>query len=159
MLTCAFPPDHDHPRLNERAVIDVEVVASEPTTELLITTNQAADLAGRSAFAVRSAIKTGRLRTAGKTEDGHHRLRPTDVLAWDRAHPPRAMPFKHPWEQTADAITTLGGSATAEELGAYLDKHPGNVRKHLTILAAQDRARRRDDGQWVLTAEAHVGAA
>jgi hypothetical protein len=134
-------------------------VASEPTVELLLTTNQAADLAGRSAYAVRSAIKFGRLRTAGKTEDGHHRLRPTDVLAWHRAHPPKAMPFRQPWEQTAVAITTLGGSATAEELAAYLGKHAGNVRKHLTILAAQGRAERCTDGQWVLTQTAHVGAA
>ena len=43
------------------------------------------------------------------------------------------------------------GSASAEELAQVMQLHPGNARKYLAILAAEGRAQRQSDGQWVLT--------
>jgi hypothetical protein len=136
----------------------MDVVASDTTPELLLTTAQAAELIGRSPGAVRWAIKSGELPSAARTPTGQHRVRPTDVLLWAKRHPARLTQLRNTWEQTAVALATLG-QASADELGAYLGLHPGNARKHLLILAAQGRAQRLPDGQWVPVTESHVGAA
>jgi hypothetical protein len=129
------------------------------TPELLLTTGQAAELIGRSPYAIRNALRSGALQSAERTDQGQHRLRPTDVLAWDRSHPAKAMPLRRPWEQTAIALNTLGGEASAEELAVYLHLHTGNVRKHLLVLEADGRAERHADGQWGLIVRSRVGAA
>jgi excisionase family DNA binding protein len=43
-------------------------------------------------------------------------------------------------------------SATADELAVGIGLHPGNVRKHLVILASAGVAERDDEGLWRLTA-------
>jgi DNA-binding transcriptional ArsR family regulator len=43
-------------------------------------------------------------------------------------------------------------SATADELAVGISLHPGNVRKHLVILAAAGVAERDHEGLWRLTA-------
>jgi DNA-directed RNA polymerase specialized sigma24 family protein len=124
----------------------------------VITTTEAAKLTGRTVGAVRQAARRGVLPSVGKNPDGFHQLRRSDVLVWDRTHRRQTMPTRRPWERTAQAVAELE-VATTDELAAYVGLHVGNVRKHLLILRAQGRAERRDDGQWVLTADAHAGAA
>ena len=43
-------------------------------------------------------------------------------------------------------------AATADELAVGIGLHPGNVRKHLVILASAGVAERDDEGLWRLTA-------
>lgn len=123
------------------------------SSERLLTTTEAAELVGRTQAVVRTAICQGKLPAAGRTRLGHHLLRYEDVLDWVQRYPTYRPHPANRWNNTAAALSELG-PATVEELGAYLSLHPGNVRKHLLILAAQGRAQREADGQWVLTTPA-----
>lgn len=124
----------------------------------LLTTTEAAELVGRTQAVIRTAICQGKLPAAGRTPLGHHLLRQSDVLDWVRRHPTYRPHPGNRWNNTAAALGELG-PATVEELGAFLSLHPGNVRKHLLILAAQGRAERRPDGQWVLTDQSDTSGA
>ena len=106
-------------------------------------------LTGRSPTTLRWAVSAGTLSAAGRAELGGLLLRTSDVLEWHKSHRQYTRVRSKPWNTTADGLAVLGG-ATAEELAAYLDIHPGNARKHLLILQAQGRAERGADGQWSL---------
>lgn len=104
------------------------------------------------------AILTRDMPVAATTSHGHYRLDRDAVLAWAAANPFKAPNPRHAWVATAKALETLG-PATADEIAAYRGIHPGNIRKHLLILAAQGAVERGADGQWSLTALQAAGAA
>jgi hypothetical protein len=125
----------------------------------LLTTTEAAALIGCRQEAVREAILGGVLDAAKL--DGFWRIQREDALAWGRTRKPsnRPSPQAFAWDRTAELLAEVG-SATVEELKLLADRHAGNVRKHLAILAKLGRAERLADGQWVLTESfAHQGAA
>lgn len=124
--------------------------------EELLSTTEAAALTGRNMSVIRHAIWAGRLPAAGRTSLGRPLVRRDDLLAWDkRALRKPQKKGKEPWLKTAKALGVLG-SATAGELAGYLSIHPGNVRKHLLILEAQEQVQRGKDGQWSLAQLASV---
>lgn len=117
----------------------------------LLTTTEAAELVRRNERTVRRAISDRRL--PAQDEGGHWLVRPEDVLAWDRRTQRRHIthrPQAAAWERAA-ALLADYGSLSAEELAELAGIHVGNARKHLAILAKQGRAKRLNDGQWVLT--------
>ncbi len=119
--------------------------------EELLSTTEAAALTGRDMGVIRHAIWAGRLPAAERTSLGRPLVRRSDLLAWDKRAPHKPQKKgKEPWLKAAKALGVLG-SATAEELAGYLSIHPGNVRKHLLILEAQEQVQRDKDGQWSLT--------
>lgn len=124
--------------------------------EELLTTTAAAAAVGVSQSAVRVAINEGRL--TGSKAGGVWYVTRSDLLAWDRATKRPVFTRVPVWEHSA-AILAEYGSLSAEELAVLADIHVGNARKHLAILAKQGRAERRPDGQWVLIAQEHQGAA
>lgn len=133
-------------RLRAR-ITPVQLVGSQET---LLNTTEAAALTGRSMAAVRNAIMRGLLPVVDRTSLGRPLVRQSDVMVWDkRSIRPRRKDTK-PWLRVADALGVLG-FASAEELATCLGIHPGNVRKYLLILEAQQQAKRGNDGQWSLT--------
>lgn len=115
--------------------------------EDLITTTEAAQLINRSPNAVRTLVQHGRLRYVGLNEQRRPLLSKASVLAWYATHPAKPGKTRRPWLDTLGALRGLG-PATSDELAAYLGLHPGNVRKHLRILAETRDAIRLSDGQW-----------
>jgi excisionase family DNA binding protein len=61
----------------------------------------------------------------------------------------RGLPSSAP---DLEALLADWGHASAGELALVLVLHEGNVRKHLRLLDAAGRVRRRPDGEWELTA-------
>lgn len=114
----------------------------------VLTATEAARLVGRPKDAVRNAIRDGSL--TGSNIKGRWYVERELLLAWDRRTARRQRAGSQPWETTAGLLGDYG-PATTEELAVLRGLHPGNVRKHLAILAVQGRAKRLDDSQWVLT--------
>lgn len=107
---------------------------------------------GRSGTAVREACVRGTL-PGRKDSDGFWRVEVSDLLAWSASSPKgRGTPLPTPRTEEVVQLLTDWGSASAEEVATVLHLHVGNARKYLAILAAQGRAERQSDGQWVLTA-------
>jgi DNA-binding transcriptional ArsR family regulator len=122
-----------------------------------LTTTEAAHLVGRTQGAVRGAIRDGHL--PGIRHDGRRWVTVADLIAWDARAPRLGARRKQPaHERTADILATYG-PASVDELTVLADLHPGNVRKHLAILAKEGRVERRPDGEWALTTLDHAGAA
>ena len=122
-----------------------------------LTTTEAAELTGRTQGAVRAAIKNHAL--PGFRHDGRNYIRRDDLLEWNkrtRRTKPRASVRSYEW--TAHLLREYH-SASVAELTELTHLHPGNVRKHLAILAEQGRAQCRPDGQWVLIPDPDTGAA
>jgi hypothetical protein len=127
-----------------------------PLDDAELTTTEAATLVGRSQSAVRAAINNHTL--PGFRRDGRNYVRRSDLLAWDqrtKRHERHCVPA---YERTAQLLREYR-SATTPELAELSQLHPGNVRKHLAILATQGRVECRPDGQWVLTSDPETGAA
>lgn len=125
----------------------------------LLTTVEAAALVSRNERMLRQAITSEHL--PAYNNNGRWLVRREDVIAWDqRTHrrPPSQRSRTTGWERAATALADYG-SVSADELAALLGLHPGNARKYLAILAKQGRARRLDDGQWVLVDVEGQGAA
>jgi hypothetical protein len=119
----------------------------------LITTSDAARLTGRTVDAVRGAIKMHVLTSRGKNDRGYHLVLRTDLLEWHREHPPTNRARRYlgaPWDVVMDALAVIQ-PATPEEVAGFVGLHPGNARKHLSILAAQGRVAVGPDRQWTLT--------
>ena len=131
------------------------MVMAEPN---LFTTTDVANLTNRSIAAVRRAIFVGTLASVGRIDFGRPLVTREAALAWNaRAvrHAPRRDTANAPIEHALGQY----GPATPAELAELVSLHPGNVRKHLAILAARGAAERLPDGQWVLIAESAQGAA
>jgi len=119
--------------------------------EEMLSTTAAGRLVGRSGTAVRDACVFGRL-TGQKDSEGFWRVTASDVLAWAaRTSQGRGRPLPAPRTEEVVQLLSDWGSASAEELAKVMQLHPGNARKYLAILAAEGRAQRQSDGQWVLT--------
>lgn len=125
----------------------MELVADEE----LVTTTDIARITGRNDATIRSAIRAGHIPQVTRTTLGRPLVRLSDALAWHKAIRPPAPHTPPTWDATATALATLGPS-TPDEIAAYRNLHPGNIRKHLAILAAQRRAEQRADGHWTVTA-------
>jgi predicted transcriptional regulator len=126
----------------------------------LLSIREAAALVGRTPGSVKSAVRFGVLHGDRCIDSGRAvwRIKPAELLAWNEAHPPVPRPrLNDTWNRTVELLAEYG-PLHAEELGILLERHPGNARKHLAILEKQGRARRLDDGQWVLVDD-QVGAA
>ncbi len=121
-----------------------------------LTTTEAAALVGRTQSAVRAAINNRGL--PGFRHDGRNYVRRADLLAWDQRTRRAKRHCVPAYEHTAQLLREYQ-SATTPELAELSQLHPGNIRKHLAILATQGRVECRPDGQWVLTPEADTGAA
>ncbi|MDQ6837590.1 MAG: helix-turn-helix domain-containing protein [Actinomycetota bacterium] len=121
-----------------------------------LTTAEVAALTGRSESAVRNAISKKHLPAA--RIDGRRYISRNDALAWDKSYHRLIRTSSEPWERAAQLLTAYH-SLSAEELAEFAGIHVGNARKHLEQLRRRDRAERRPDGQWVLTAELRQGAA
>ena len=124
-----------------------------PNTRLnknaMLTTREAGELVGRSEAAVRSALCRGVL--PGERGRDFWLVRAADVVAWARHTPPgHGRRLARPRTEEVFQLLTEWGSASAEEIATVMSLHVGNVRKFLAILAAEGRAERRDNGQWVL---------
>jgi hypothetical protein len=127
-----------------------DAAAALSSEDVMLTTHEAGRLVGRSEGAVRKALGRGTLR--GKRDREVWHVRAADVVAWaacSRSGPGNPLPAP----RTEDTVHILREyeSASAEEVATLLGVHPGNARKYLAMLALQGRARRRADGQWVLT--------
>lgn len=115
----------------------------------LLSTGEAGRLVGRTDSAVRHAVRLGLVE--GLWNHSHWLVRASAVIAWADAHKANPAPrtAKPRTEDVAELLSDYG-SASAEEVAAVLEVHPGNARKYLALLAVQGRAQRRKDGQWVL---------
>ena len=102
------------------------------------------------------AIRRGVL--AASKDRGIWLIARDDLVRWDDRTNHYVRSSLPSWEQTATLLAKYG-SASPQELAELTDLHVGNVRKHLDILAKRGRAERRPDGQWVLIAQEHQGAA
>jgi len=122
----------------------------------LLTTTEAGRLIGRSQGAVRAAVQERSL--AGSRIEGRWYIERHVLLDWAQRSRPHRRRSTCPWERCA-VLLAEHTSASAEELAYLSGLHVGNVRKYLAILAAQGRAERLPDGQWVLTALDQHGAA
>ncbi|MDQ6748319.1 MAG: hypothetical protein M3010_09485 [Candidatus Dormibacteraeota bacterium] len=116
----------------------------EPT---LITTDEAGRLTNRSPNAIRRLVSSGALQYAAFNDQRRPLLDRTEVIEWNRAHPAIPKKTSRPWLNTLVALRFLG-PATTQELAVYLHIHPGNVRKHLRLLAASRDVVRLSDRQW-----------
>lgn len=116
----------------------------------LITTTEAGQLTDRSPNAIRTLVHEGELRYVAFNKQRRPLLSKTSVLEWYVTHPAKPGKARQPWLNTLDALRCLG-PASADELAAYLGLHPGNVRKHLRILAETRDVTRLSDGQWATT--------
>jgi hypothetical protein len=124
----------------------------------MLTTREAGELVGRSEAAIRSALCRGVL--PGERGRDFWLVRAGDVIAWARHTPPgHGRRLARPRTEEVIQLLTEWGSATAEEMATVMSLHVGNVRKFLAILAAEGRAERRDDGQWVLNNSSEVSLA
>lgn len=121
-----------------------------------LTTTQAAQLLGVTQGAVRTAILEGRLM--GSKAGGVWYVERQELLDWRQRTRHLTPRGGQPWERVASILIEYG-TATADELSQLCGLHPGNVRKHLAILSKQGRVHRLPDGQWMLTASEHQGAA
>jgi excisionase family DNA binding protein len=122
-----------------------------------LTTTEAAELIGRTQSAVRAAINSHQLPAV--RHDGRHYVRRDDVLAWhQKARRMKPKISVRTYEWTAHLLREYH-SASIAELTELTHLHPGNVRKHLAILAEQGRVECRPDGQWVLVPNPDTGAA
>lgn len=119
----------------------------------LLTTTQAGSIAGVDGHRIGCFIRAGQLPASRvgsiwlvNRRDLDHFLATTTIT---RGHP-RSKSSEGPgW--AARALVDLDGEpATPEELAVLVGRHPGNVRKHLLLLAAVGHAERRVEG-WVLT--------
>ncbi len=129
---------------------------SFPETEGWISTAEAARLTGRPAVGFRNAIDANRI-AAVKDPNGHWLMPVQEALAWHARARRCNMPNRtgQGYRQVA-ALLQEYGSLDSAEVAALLDIHPGNVRKHLAVLAKLGWAERQTNGQWRLcnTAEA-----
>jgi hypothetical protein len=146
--------DIHHPRVRARQTTSMSCALTDAAAlssgDVMLTTHEAGRLVGRSEGAVRKALGRGTLRGQRDREIWH--VRAADVVAWaacSRSGPGNPLPAP----RTEDTVHILREyeSASAEEVATLLGVHPGNARKYLAMLALQGRARRRADGQWVLT--------
>ena len=135
-------------RALSRALCKTAQMSRSHADELLSTT-QAAQLVQRAQGTVRAAIVRGKLPAIKNRSDATWRVRRDELLAWDKQTSRCTANRPHPWELVVELLEAFG-SASSAELAPLLGIDPGNVRKHLAILATQGRARRRPDGQWVL---------
>ena len=124
---------------------------SSAQDDVMLSTTAAGLLIGRSGTAVREACVRGTL-PGSKDSDGFWRVQVSDVLAWS-ASSTRGRGNPLPTPRTEEVVRLLAdwGSASADEIATVLRLHVGNARKYLAMLAAEGRAERRSDGQWVLT--------
>ncbi len=121
----------------------------------LVTTTEAAALTGRTQDVIRRMINFGYITAS--SENGRWYIDRQVLDAWDRRAKRRPTPARPPaWQRSAEIIAEYG-SVSAEELADLADIHIGNARKHLALMAKHGRARRRPDGQWVLTVESQQG--
>jgi hypothetical protein len=118
----------------------------------MLTSTEAGRLIGRTGNAVRKAVAAGHLQ--GLWDRDHWLVSESAVIAWAARTPPGHGP-RLPVPRTEDVVRVLEeyGSASADEVAALLQVHPGNARKYLAMLGLQGRACRRDDGQWVLVSQ------
>ncbi len=122
-----------------------------------VTTTEAAKITGRTQDTIRHMINLGAL---GATRvEGRWYIDPDVLLAWNK----QARRYDHierprAYDRAAELLKEYH-SITPEELATLTGVHVGNARKHLALLAAQGRAERLSDGQWVLTVRQHQGAA
>lgn len=121
-----------------------------------LTTTEAGRIAGTTGETVRSWIVSGELAGTrcgagiwlierGDLERFLARRGPGPAVNQRRRRPPAG-----PQLVAAALLTLQGEPATPEELGLLVGRHPGNVRKHLLILAAAGHAER-NDHSWTLT--------
>ncbi len=134
-------------------------VQDQVTREPLYTPPQVGALMGIDQGTVRGYIRMNKLPAI--RIDGHWFVSESDLQTFRATYNPNRKPEKkRPYNlQQADVNTlfTLGkwDDGTAEELGAALDIHPGNARKHLCILEAQKLVarigRRNGNTVWIVT--------
>jgi len=118
-------------------------------TDELLSTAEAAHIVQRAQDTIRAAIHKGLLPAVKNPDNSTWRVRRSDLVAWSDRAGRIAVNRLRPSQQIAELLATYD-SADATELATIMGIHPGNVRKHLAILAAQGQAERQDDGQWVL---------
>lgn len=123
-----------------------------------LTTTEAAELIGRSQDTVRHGINFGQLTATRK--EGRWYIDRDTLLAWDKKARRYDNNIMRPraYDRAAELLEEYH-SMTPEELATLAGIHIGNARKHLALLAAQGRAERLSDGQWVLTTRQHQGVA
>ena len=107
-----------------------------------LTTTEAAALVGRAQSAVRAAIKP----PAGFRRDGRNYMSHADLLAWDRAPDGRSGPACPPTRTPPNCCANASPHHRAGRTQA--SSIPGNIRKHLAILATPGRVECRPNGQW-----------
>jgi excisionase family DNA binding protein len=125
------------------------------STDLVGLTEVARHL-GVSSKSVRQLVHQGRLpaRRLGPLWYVEH-----DVLEeFAKTYQPRRLKLTPRQTSNTDSRAKVASllaewqSATADELAVGIGLHPGNVRKHLVILASAGVAERDDEGLWRLTA-------
>ncbi len=118
-------------------------------TDEFLSTAEAARVVHRAQDTIRVTIRKGLLPAVKNHDDSTWRVRRSDLVAWSDHARRITVKRVHPSQQVAELLATYD-SADVTELATIMGIHPGNVRKHLAILAAQGRAERQADGQWVL---------
>jgi excisionase family DNA binding protein len=144
----------DHPRCARKRLS--EWATMTPSNAELVTTTEAAELTGRSQGTIRVEILAGRLMAT--RVDGRWYIDRAALMVWNKHARRNVIVKSRAYERTAELLEEYH-SMSAEELATLAGIHVGNARKHLALLAAQGRAERLSDGQWVLTAQQHQGAA
>ncbi len=116
-----------------------------------VTVQEASPLTNRDEASIRIALAAGRLR--GEWTGRRWMVDEDDLRRWNdavRRNKPRATESPcRPAEVLA--LVAEWGDATAEEIARVMNRHVGNARKWLALLAADGLITRQDDGQWVLT--------
>ncbi len=116
-----------------------------------VTVQEASPLTNRDEALIRTALANGRLR--GEWTGRRWMVDEEDLRRWNdamRRNKPRAtVTPSRPAEVLA--LVAEWGEATAEEIAQVMNRHVGNARKWLALLAADGLIERQDDGQWVLT--------
>lgn len=143
--------EHEMPRPSTDARSTCATMTPMPANHR-VTTTEAAKLIGRSQSAVRQAIHRGRLQATN--ERGHWWIEPDAVVRWDSASRRGPVLVRQPSHERTAGLLAEYYSASVEELARLADLHPGNVRKHLALLAQEGRVVKLADGQWTLTSPA-----
>jgi hypothetical protein len=122
---------------------------THPSDDAVLGTSEAGRLVGRTEGAIRGAIHQGSL-PAERGRDFWY-VRASDVLAWAaRTRRGRGKSLAKPRTDEVVELLEEYGAVSSDDVAALLQVHPGNARKYLAMLGLQGRARRQDDGQWVL---------
>lgn len=149
--TTTITAEHEMPRPSADARSICATMTPMPANHR-VTTTEAAKLIGRSQSAVRQAIHRGRLQATN--ERGHWWIEPDAVIRWDSASRRGPVLIRQPSHERTAGLLAEYYSASVEELARLADLHPGNVRKHLALLAQEGRVVKLADGQWTLTSAA-----